>query len=276
MHLAGSRVLLTGASGGIGRAVALELAARRARLTLSGRDAVRLDALAREIRAGGGHADIVVADIGSSDGPSNLVSQARSIDPIVDVLVNCAGLSEFADFEATSPAVLENLWRTNVLAPMRLVQEVLPHMRRHRRGLIVNVGSIFGSIGFPCFAAYSSTKFALRGFSEALRRELAGSGIRVLYFAPRYTRTPINGDAVQRMADVVKMHQDDPADVARQLVRAIECDDRERFLGGPERFFVGLNQWFPRLVDLALGRQAARMRPFAALPAPAQSSSPSS
>jgi short-subunit dehydrogenase len=268
MRLAGSRILLTGASGGIGRAVALRLAARQARITISGRDTGRLCALAHEIRAAGGCADIVVADLDKPEGPASLVNQAQAIDPLIDVLVNCAGVSQFSDFEQTSPEAIETLWRANVLAPMRLAQEVLPYMRRRRNGLIVNVGSIFGSIGFPCFAAYSSTKFALRGFSEALRRELAGSGVNVLYFAPRYTRTAINGEAVQRMADVVKMHQDEPDDVALELVRAIECDDRERLLGGPERLFVSLNQWLPRIVDLALGRPAARMRPFAALPAP--------
>lgn len=263
MRLEGRRVILTGASGGIGRATARLLAERGAWLVLSGRQRESLESLAGEIRSAGGRVDVVVSDLTQPDGPRALVRRTLEFDPLVDMLVNCAGTSWFAPFEDTPEAVLERLWHTNVLVPMRLVQEVLPHMREKRSGMIVNVGSIFGSIGFPCFAGYSSTKFALRGFSEALRRELRGTGIRVLYFAPRYTRTAINTESVQRMAMAVKMRQDEPEDVARALVAAIERNARERFLGLPERFFVGLNGLLPRLVDGALGRQSQEMRPFA-------------
>ncbi len=110
-----------------------------------------------------------------------------------------------------------------------------------RRGQIVNVGSIFGSIGFPCFASYSASKFALRGFSEALRRELADSGVTVTYVAPRFTRTGFNHGAVARMADALRMNQDEPETVARDVVDAIERDGRNRYFGWPEKFFVRIN-----------------------------------
>lgn len=263
MQLDGRRVILTGASGGIGRAAALALAARGASLVLSGRDRTRLEDLAREIAVLGGRAEIVVADLLSEEGPTQLVKRALDLDPLLDIVVNCAGTTHFGAFEHTPVEVLERLWRSNVLAPMRLAQAALPHMRARGRGLVVNVGSIFGSIGFPCFAAYSTSKFALRGFSESLRRELKGSGIEVLYFAPRYTRTALNAGPVERMAQAVKMNQDEPEQVAAALVAAIEKNLRERYLGWPERFFVRLNSLFPRLVDGALVKQAEQMRPFA-------------
>ena len=145
----------------------------------------------------------------------------------------------------------------------KLVNAVLPHMLERGKGQIVNLGSIFGSIGFPCFASYSASKFALRGFSEALRRELAGTGIGVSYVAPRFTRTAFNRSAVTRMANALKMNQDEPESVAASVITAIERDDRERYLGWPEKLFVRLNSILPRLVDPNLIKQADLMRPFA-------------
>lgn len=263
MRLENRRCLLTGASGGIGRAVALELARRGVRLVLSGRNHAALAALSTDIGLRGGHAEVVIGDLLAPQGAEQVLAQALALDPKLDVVINCAGASHFGNFETTPPEVLDTIWRTNVLAPMRLIQAALPTMRGQKQGLIVNVGSIFGSIGFPCFAAYSSSKFALRGFSEALRRELAGSGVDVLYFAPRYTRTAFNADAVSRMATAVKMNQDEPEQVASALMEAIEANLRERYLGWPERFFVRLNALFPRLVDGALVKQAGQMRPYA-------------
>ncbi|MGQ0620224.1 MAG: SDR family oxidoreductase [Panacagrimonas sp.] len=263
MQLDGRRVILTGASGGIGRAVALAFAKRKAWLVLSGRDQTRLDELATEIQIAGGHADVLAVDLLAPGAAQRLVDRARTLDPLLDIVVNCAGSSHFGSFETTPPERLESLWRTNVLVPMNLIQAALPHMRVRKRGLIVNVGSIFGSIGFPCFATYSATKFALRGFSEALRRELAGSGVDVLYFAPRYTRTALNAGAVEQMAAAVKMNQDTPEWVADQLVLAIEHNLQERYLGWPEKFFVRLNALFPRLVDGALIKQGRQMQPYA-------------
>lgn len=255
--------LLTGASGGIGRAVALELARRGVRLVLSGRRHESLTELSTEIALHGGSAKVVVGDLLDAGGAERVVQRALELEPALDMLINCAGTSHFGTFESTPPEVIDSLLRTNVLAPMRLIQAVLPALRARPRALIVNVGSIFGSIGFPCFATYSATKFALRGFSEALRRELAGSGLDVLYFAPRYTRTALNTDAVSRMAAAVKMNQDEPEAVAVALVAAIESQLAERYLGWPEKLFVRINALFPRLVDGALIKQAGQMRPFA-------------
>ena len=134
---------------------------------------------------------------------------------------------------------------------------------RRGRGQIVNVGSIFGSIGFPCFASYSASKFALRGFSEALRRELAGTGVGVTYVAPRFTKTAFNRNVVARMANALKMNQDEPESVAASVIATIERNDRERYLGWPEKLFVRINSILPRLVDPSLIRQVDLMRPFA-------------
>jgi short-subunit dehydrogenase len=170
----------------------------------------------------------------------------------------------FRLFQDEDAAGIERLWRVNVIAPMVLARALLPQMLARKSGRIVNVGSIFGSIGFACFANYSANKFAVRGFSQALRRELDGTGVGVTYVAPRYTRTPINAGAVSRMAQALKMNMDDPEVVAANIVRAIEQDKDEHYIGFPESLFVRINAVLPRIVDGALRRQNAEMREYAA------------
>jgi len=120
----------------------------------------------------------------------------------------------------------------------------------------------FGSIAFAWFASYSASKFALRGFSEALRRELEGSGVGVTYVAPRAVKTALNSPAVYRMAEKVRMNMDDPARVARRIVRAIGRDKKDVDLGFPEAWFVRVNALLPRLVDRTLRKQNRVMREF--------------
>jgi NAD(P)-dependent dehydrogenase (short-subunit alcohol dehydrogenase family) len=253
MKLHGARVLLTGASRGIGREVARRLAGRGARLVL-GRDPAAVAAVCNEIFALGGRADSIVFDLAASAGHDTVVGRARVILGGIDVLVNNAGVSSFDALERQSAEAIARIAATNLVAPMLLARAALPHLAAGAR--IVNVGSMFGSIGFPHYAAYSATKFGLRGFSEALRREVAERGIGVTYVAPRAARTGANSAALYRFAARTGMTMDAPGDVAEGIVGAIERDEAERFFGGPEPFFARLNALLPRLVDRALGKQA--------------------
>jgi short-subunit dehydrogenase len=130
-------------------------------------------------------------------------------------------------------------------------------------GKIVNIGSTFGSIGFAWFSAYSASKFALRGFSEALRRELADSGVTVAYIAPRAVKTKLNTAAVYQMAHATGMRMDAPSWVAGRVIRAIRHDRKDVYLGFPESLFVRVNTLLPRLVDMALRKQNRTMSTFA-------------
>ena len=121
---------------------------------------------------------------------------------------------------------------------------------------------MFGSIAFPCFAAYSASKFALRGFSQALRRELSGSGVGVTYIAPRAVKTPFNPPVVHRMAALGMMHMDDPLWVAQKIVRAIEKGKDEVYLGFPESLFARVNALLPRIVDRAIVKQVPALFSF--------------
>lgn len=262
MKIEGRTVLLTGANGGIGSALAHLLAAEGACLFLSGRDQPGLQALANKLRPTGSGVHIMAADLGEPGMPQRLVEFALAKAERIDIVINCAGVQNFGFFRDESPRDTARLLTTNVAAPIALVNAVLPHMLRNGAGHVVNVGSIFGSIGFPCFATYSASKFALRGFSEALRRELNGSGVEVSYVAPRFTKTAFNGSLVTRMADALRMRQDDPADVAAIVMNEIRHKGRDRYLGWPEKLFVRLNALFPRLVDQSLMKQAGEMRSF--------------
>lgn len=263
MNLKDSRVLLTGAAGGIGAATALQLARAGAQLVVADRTEASLQKLCAEIGTHGGRAQPVVADLASSAGRQALAEETTRQLGGVDLLVNIAGLLDFTPFEVEDPAAIERLMQVNLIAPIQLTRLLLPGMLKQDHGRVVNVGSTFGSIAFPYFAVYSSSKFGLRGFSQALRRELDGSGVGVTYIAPRATRTPLNSSAVVRMNKALKVAMDPPEQAAAAIIRAIEQERAEVYLGWPEKLFVRLNAILPGLVDGVLRKQHEIMHKFA-------------
>ena len=127
-------------------------------------------------------------------------------------------------------------------------------MRRRNAGHIVNVGSIFGSIGFAHFATYSSAKAGVKSFSEALRRELVDTAIHVTYIAPRAVKTALNDKKILQLAALTHMSMDAPEWVAQQMMHAILAKRKEVYLGFPESLFVRMNAVLPRMVDKALAK----------------------
>jgi short-subunit dehydrogenase len=172
--------------------------------------------------------------------------------------VNRFGLLEQHDEDAIADIIA-----LNVTSTLQLTRRLLPELLREEQALIVNLGSTFGSIGYPGFTAYCASKFALRGFSEALRRELADTRVNVLYIAPRAARTAMNEAHVVAMNRELNVAMDDPEVVAAAVVKALRNERRESFLGWPERLFVRLNSVVPRLVDQALRKQLPVIKRFA-------------
>lgn len=253
------KVLLTGATGGIGSRLATILAARGARLLLTGRKSERLERLTDRLAAKGRTVEAVPADLSTTEGLRSLVAAAKDFYGGVNVLVNNAGINRFGRFDRQSREDLHTIIATNVVAPIDLTHELLPILHLQREALIVNVGSIVGSIGVPGQVAYSSSKFALHGFSEALRRELGVGPIKVLYVAPRSTDTDMNDASLRHVNEAMGVKTDDSVSVARQIADAVTSRRRERFIGWPERLFVKINALFPGIVDRSLQRQAAML-----------------
>lgn len=273
MQIANRKIVLTGASGGIGGALAQILAQNSAQMILVGRNERKLR-LVEETLPAGCTAHLIAADIATEAGRQRVVSVCQHLGSI-DMLINCAGINDFALFNEQDAAQIALLVDTNITAPILLTQQLLPLLLESGAGLIANIGSTFGSIGHPGFAVYCATKFALRGFSQALRRELADSSVRVQYIAPRATRTAINSTSVDAMNTELGVSMDDPIDVARQIFTALakgKSDDV--YLGWPEKLFVYLNQLLPRLVDGALRKQLPTIRRFAEIGGTAASNHP--
>jgi short-subunit dehydrogenase len=179
VQLQGSRIIVTGASTGIGRDVAITLARRGARVWGFARDAQRLE----QLRSLGIHP--VVGDVSDAADRSRLLSEVGE----VDVLINNAGLGFEGLIETMTSEDVRRLYEVNVLGLIDLSLGVLPQMLRRSQGHIVNVGSIAGWAAGPPQSVYSSTKFAVAGFTDALRREVAHRGVHVCLIAPGPVRT---------------------------------------------------------------------------------------
>lgn len=253
-----ARVLLTGATGGIGQAVAKALLAGGASVMLSGRSPGKLAALARQLGGGGDGAARVqwhAADLDDAAGLPALREAAAAWR--VNVLVNAAGTPSFGRFESFGAGHFEQVLQTNLIAPMRLTQALLPALRRQRQAQVIHVGSALGRLGLPGYAVYSASKFGLRGFCEALRRELRGSPVRVQYLGPRSTRTGFNDLRVEAYNRATGTAVDTPEAVALALVALLESEAAERFLGMPEKLAVRLNGAVPHWLDGAFDKHRA-------------------
>ncbi len=251
--LRSKHVILTGAAGGIGSLLAKKLVAEGACVSMVDLNKDALQRLQKTLGSRNTHC--IAANITSHTERQKIIDESLERFAGIDILINVAGINPFGSYTAQSPELIQRTMEINTIAPMMLAHGVLPAMMKQGSGQIVNIGSTFGSIGFAWFSTYSTSKFALRGFSQSLRRELAGSGIDVSYIAPRAVKTAINSQAVYDMAKVVKMKMDEPEHVASEILKAIRQRKKEHYIGFPESFFARLNAVLPGIVDLALRKQ---------------------
>lgn len=256
MQLHEARVVLTGASGGIGLAISAALCEAGAQvLAVARHQQALLPLLGRYPQ----NLSFVTADLTLPTERRRVLRAAEGIGGI-NLLINAAGVNHFAMLEQLDDSDIDTMLAVNVDAPICLTKLLLPLLKQADNAMVVNVGSTYGSIGYPGYASYCATKFALRGFSEALRRELADTRVNVLYVAPRATRTSMNSAAAQALNDALKASVDDPQTVAAAVIHAIAGDRRDLYLGWPERFFVRLNSLLPNLVDRGLRKQLPLIR----------------
>jgi short-subunit dehydrogenase len=247
-------VLITGAGSGIGRALSIEAAKRGMVVALCGRRETALEATRALLDQGSRHLTIP-ADITNPQDRRRIVESISEHWKALDVLVNNAGVVEGGAIEKFDDEAITRTFLTNVMAPMALTRDLMPLLVAAKPSRVVNIGSVFGDIAYPQFSGYSASKFALRGFSNALRREWKKAGIGVTYAAPRATRT----DAAVAFDELIantNMSVDAPAQVAQRIWRSVTSGHDSIYAPAPERIYVLIQRIFPQIIDWALARQA--------------------
>lgn len=254
--LSAARALITGASSGIGRELARQVAAQGAQLLLSARREDRLRALADELRTTGRTVHYVVGDITEPSLRTQLVNAARREFAALDLVVNNAGVGAIGPFAQADPRRARQIFELNLFAAMELTHSTLPLLRAGRQPLVVNVGSILGHRAIPNYSEYCASKFALRGWSEALRAELASEGIGVLLVSPGSTESEFFDNLLEQQGRPTfrPTRLVSSAEVARQIVRAIQRDRAEIIPSWPGRLLVWANRLAPRWVDRLVAR----------------------
>lgn len=255
MNLKNTRILVTGAAGGIGSRLCAELSTAGANLALHGLTEAPLQALQHSLESSRSRAEMIVLDLMENGAGNTLVAMAAQKLGGLDMVINLAGVQTFKALDNLSTEQIDRQIALNLTVPVHINQVAARLFSRQNSGTIVNIGSTFGSIGFAQFSVYSAAKFGLRGFSEALRRELRDTAVEVLYIAPRATQTAMNSAAMYEMAEKTNMNIDTPEAVAKHILRAIQNQKANTYIGLPEKFFCKLNALFPGLVDRALAGQ---------------------
>jgi short-subunit dehydrogenase len=247
MPLKQKRVIMAGGSGGIGQLVAAEFL----------REGADLAVMSRSDR-GASQTRHLKADLSTPEGIATACQLVSREEP--DILVNLAGVQYFGPTEKQSFSDMLSGYMINLVAPVALCNAALPGMKRRNFGQIVNIGSVFGSLAFAHFAAYSSAKAGLRAFSEALRRELVDTDVSVTYIAPRAVRTNLITPDIQKYAVITGMNVDDPVTVSARIIAAIKQRRKDVCIGFPECLYVRLNAVLPRVMDAALARNDRRAK----------------
>lgn len=238
------RILITGASRGIGRATALACARRGDHVVIGARSTAELERLADEIQRAGGRAEPVTLDVTSDASVEAAIVQVLAGGP-VDVLVNNAGIFEQRPFLAQDPEQRAREMNVNFFGAQRTTRAVLPAMIRRARGTIVNVSSLVGAIPCPSVANYCATKAALNAWTHAMRGEVGRHGIRMVVFMPSHTDTA-QAMATTRFDGVPAL----PVDyTAQQLLRAIDRAPRSMAASPIFRMFLRLAGIFPRWAE---------------------------
>jgi short-subunit dehydrogenase len=261
--LSGRRALITGASSGIGRALAVEAARAGMRLAVAARSRDRLAELARELGAAGAEVLTVPADVTVPDDRRRLLQVAADRFGGLDVLVNNAGLGTQGPFAESTEQRLRQVMEVNFFAPAELTRLAVPLLTRGEQPAVVNVASMTGRRAMPLWAEYSASKFALCGLSEALRAELVRYGIDVVLIVPGLTRTGLpanllasNGRLVANFARGMP-----PESVARSVLAALRANRAETVLGWEARWMLRANRFLPRLLNRLLARKMRQLYP---------------
>lgn len=254
-------VLITGAAGGFGQEMARQFLQAGSRVVLTDLDKARLEALVVEIRQTihtGKVLGCIAGDLSTAEGCQQLFADVQALGENVEILVNNAGIAQFGRFDEVPTAKWELLMQVNLLSPMRLSHLFMPGMIERRQGHIVNISSLAGWVGSRGLAAYSASKFGLRGFGEGLHDELKRYNVQVTNVYPFFSRTPIldsprYGTLTQPpLSD--KMITD-PADVIQAVIEGIRNNQLHVFPDRTAKVAHFIKRFIPRALPYVTNRK---------------------
>jgi short-subunit dehydrogenase len=251
-------IIISGASSGIGEATVRQFAQAGYRVVLAARRVERLQVIAEEVRQEGGEVLVVPTDMRQVKDIENLVRTSIDLLGRIDVVFNNAGIGRFKWVEDLSIEDIEDQMRVNLLGMIYTVRAVLPHMIERRSGNIINMVSIAGLIGSPTYSIYAASKFAVRGFTEALRREVGIYGIHVSGIYPAAVSTEFAAHTqAQRKTGITtpKALRLSSEDVARAVLGLVKRPRRMLVLPGYMLFAVWINSLFTWIVDWIVEKQ---------------------
>jgi short-subunit dehydrogenase len=260
-ELRGRRILITGASSGIGWCLAEQVAAAGARVAVVARSADKLDGLARALTARGAEVLAVPADV------TVLADRRRALDRVVerfgglDVLVNNAGVGSWGHFADSTEEILRQVMEVNFFAPAELIRLAIPFLADGNQPAIVNIASMCGRRAMPAWSEYSASKYALCGLTEALRGEMARFDIDVLLVLPGLTRDGLSLHLL-RKAGRAQIRFDGgmaPEQVAAGIVQALRRNRTETVLGRDARWMLRVSRFLPHLVDRLVARRVRKL-----------------
>jgi short-subunit dehydrogenase len=256
--LRGKRIILTGASSGIGEALAKVLAREGARLVLAARSEDKLQALAKSLP---GESLLVPTDITQDADRQRLLDRAVERFGGVDILINNAGVCSWAHFTDSTEEVMRTVMEVNFFGPADLTQRAIPILSQGEQPAVLNVASMCGRRGMPAFSEYSASKFALCGLTEALRAELVRFGIDALLVVPGLTRSNLAKHYLlsKGRADIDHERGMEPMYVAEQIVRSLRKNKTEAVLGGEARWILRFNKFLPRFTDWLIARRVRKL-----------------
>ena len=256
-----ARILITGASSGIGHALGEQAARTGARVALTARSADKLEELAGRLTAEGGEAAAFPADLTSDAERRRLIEAVAERFDGLDVLVNNAGVAGNGHFADGTEAVLRQVMEVNFFAPTELIRLAVPMLTRGRRPAVLNVASMCGRRAMPAWAEYSASKFALCGLTEALRGEFAHFDIDVLLVVPGMMRSDFGRHLLRSDARMkFRFDRGVPVeDAARSILNALRRNRTETVLGWDARWMLRFNRFFPRWLDRLVARRVRRL-----------------
>jgi short-subunit dehydrogenase len=244
-------VIVTGASSGVGRSLAFAFARRAARVVLVARREEHLEAVRREIEPYTTDVLVIPADLTDEAQLQGVVDRTLERFGRVDVLVNHAGLLQGGPLQDQDPARIEHLLRLNLWAAIRLTQLALPHMLANNQGYVLNIGSGMGRSATPLFAPFVASKYGLSGFTDALRRELDGTGVHLTLVLPGWIHTDVLTPEIEDIVERYGFRVEHPDVIAERAVLGLVHGQNEVILGGTfAKIGVLTERYAPFLVRL--------------------------